>query len=262
MQLTNNVFKFFVFIIIFSLGHVCIAGQEKFSDLKDKRITTRMENAPFGDIIDFLINNYDVAIGFEESILDRDHNDYDFDTNLPFTRNKKLISSDGNTQISVTTKRIYKVEKNRFTIYAVNERLEDVLNKIIKQMKFYNWEINDGVVNIFPSQGRDVKFENFLKTNVKRFVMKENDRIGFIRTSILFLPEFKSFLSKNELNIISYRSGLLDGLDRGLPAKLDFSNITFKELLNRATKVKRGGWILKQSDKLREKDKEFIEIDI
>ena len=221
-----------------------------------------MENAPFGDIIDFLINNYDVAIGFEESTLDRNHNDYDFDTNLPFTRNKKLISNDGNTQISVTSKRKYIVEKHKFTVYADNKRLEDVLNIIVGQMKIYNWEINDGVINIFPSQGCDVKFENFLKTSVKRFYLKQNDRIGLIRTMIYFLPDFKEFLSNNDLLISNNRSGLLDGLDKGLPAELDFSNITFKELLNRATKVKRGGWILKKSEHQGDKDKEYIEIDI
>ena len=107
MQITNNLFRCFIFVVIFSSGVVCSIGQENSSDLKNKRITIKMENAPFGDVLDYLINQYDVAIGFEESALDTDHNDFDFDTNLPFTRNKELVSSDGSIRISVTAKKVY-----------------------------------------------------------------------------------------------------------------------------------------------------------
>ena len=109
-------------------------------------------------------------------------------------------------------KKFISVEKNKFSIYAVDERLEDVLNTIVRQMKIYNWEINDGVVNIFPSKGRDNKFEKLLKTSINRFELKPSPKIRFIRPFLYILPEVKDFLLKNELNVLIFRNGLLDGL--------------------------------------------------
>jgi hypothetical protein len=47
-----------------------------------------------------------------------------------------------------------------------------------------------------------------------------------------------------------------------LSSDIVFSNFTLKELLNKITRVKRGGWILKKHDLTGTKDKEYIEIDI
>ena len=57
-------------------------GQEKAVGLKDKRITLQLEKQPLGVVFRYLTNIYDVPVGFEESILDRNHNDYFFETNL------------------------------------------------------------------------------------------------------------------------------------------------------------------------------------
>lgn len=260
MEIKKFVVECLIFTVIFSAGIICVLGQENSSDPRNKRITIKMENEPFGDIIDYLIKNYDVAIGFEESTLDTNHNDYEFETNLSVSR--KMIDSNSNVQISVSSNRVYKVRENRFTINAENEKLEDVLNKIVKQMKNYKWEINEGVVNIFPIRGRNSKFEKLLETKVSKFQLEKNQRISLIRTLLFEMPEFKDFLLKNNLFILRNRSGLLEKLFRPIPAELNFSNLTFKELLNKITKIKRGGWIVKKSGQYGEKGKQYIDIDI
>jgi hypothetical protein len=82
-----------------------------------------------------------------------------------------------------------------------------------------------------------------------------------IRLALFILPEFKKFLTKNSLDHSQSRTGyLVQVLERKIPDELRFSNITFKELLNKITKVKRVGWILKSSDLYEEKD--YTDIDI
>ncbi len=95
-----------------------------------------------------MIVDYDIAIGFEESILDREHNDYDFEPNLPLPMVQRAPSNDGKIQISITAEPLFEAEKHWFTIHVENKRLEDVMNIIVGQMKNYKWEINDDVVNM------------------------------------------------------------------------------------------------------------------
>ena len=143
-------------IIILLAGVFCALGQETASELKDKKITIHKENASLSEIFSELIVKYDVAIGFEGSTLDNDHTDYLFKTAVPY-KLKEVVFVDGEIPI----------EKYWFTINADHERLEDVLNEIIPQLKNYKWEINDDVVNIIPIKGRDKRYQALLELNIK-----------------------------------------------------------------------------------------------
>ena len=255
-------------LIIFLAGTIYAFGQENGLNLKDKRITIKMDKQPLGKVFEHLIVNYDVPIGFEESVLDRNHNDYEFETNLPYQNKKNVISADGSIQISITTEREFIVKQNWFSIDVENGSLKDVLNIIVGQMKNYKWEINDGVVNIFPSLGRDEKFEKLLELKINNFNLELADRplpngkpIFLIRTKIFELPEITKFLEENNLRFGRYRESV-DNLRRKLKNEVNFSNLTFRQLLNKTTKIKRGGWILKENDLYGSKEKEYIEINI
>lgn len=51
-----------------------VFGQvEEPPPLKDRRITIRMESQPLGTVFRYLMEKYDIPIGFEQSVLDRDH---------------------------------------------------------------------------------------------------------------------------------------------------------------------------------------------
>jgi hypothetical protein len=234
-------------IIIYLAGTSSVFGQEKEVALKDKRITLKTEKIPFGRVLGYLMEFYDIPIGFEQSILDRNTAEFRFSANSPGVVQYPLENIDGVFKIPANSG--FKPPLHPVTLNAENERLEDVLNKIIKQIENYKWEINDGVVNIYPIKGRDDRFEKLLELKINRFVLEKGKPIWEITTNIKSLPEFSAFTTKNNLRFNGARSGPVGALQEMYGRKIDegmeFSNLTFRELLNEITKIKRGGWILR-----------------
>jgi hypothetical protein len=240
-------------VITIILGSLTVFGQETKIALKDKRITIQMTQKPLYTIFWRLIQKYDVAIGLEESILDRDHRHYYFETNL-LTKKYMPEYKDQKPPVS-------EFSENLITINLKDAKLEDVVDAIVKQMENYDWEINDGVVNIFPIRGRDERLKKLLDTKVRVFGIGRGSDVGSIQAQImLFLPEFKVFLAENKLEARTDRNGS-DFEDQSLPDGMEFTDMTFKQLLNAITKSKRGGWMLQIKNDLKAKPgQEFIEI--
>lgn len=249
------IFVFFVFVV--ATGILSVRGQQRDVELKDKRITIQMTNKSIFTIFGRLIYKYDIAIGFEESTLDKDHDDYHFETNIPYDEWKPHYVTDKEVISGLPD-----IKNHLITVNYKDARLEDVLNDIIKQMKNYDWKINNDVVNIFPIKGRDPRFEKLLGLRIREFVVWKGAEVGIIQPLIVLeLPEFKAFLAENNLYAESDRTAPWF-IKRPLPVGMKFSDLTFKELLNEITKSKRGGWILK-TNKLKKpenKDKEVIDI--
>lgn len=260
MMINNLRFVVLNCIVILLAGSIWTSGQENLPKFRDKRITIKMKHESLGKVFSQLINDYDVAIGFEESILDTQCDDYDFDTNLLPVREKRLISNDNKTQIFVKVEQVFKIEQHWITINIENGSLEEVLNIIVGQMENYKWDINNDVVNIFPIRGRDQRYEKLLRSNIKNFTLGKDETIAFVRVKIFALPEFTKFLNENNIYSSSNRSGMLNSLDRKILTEVNLSNITLRELLNKITKIKRGGWILKRNKSY--VSKEYIEINI
>ncbi len=82
------------FLVILYVNSLVVSGQTKEVELKDKRITIQMTRKPLYTVFVRLFNKYDIAIGFEESILDRDHRHYAFETNVATGEWKAKYSSD------------------------------------------------------------------------------------------------------------------------------------------------------------------------
>ncbi|MEZ5424681.1 MAG: hypothetical protein R2747_00325 [Pyrinomonadaceae bacterium] len=247
-------------IIIFLAGSFCAFGQENELDLKGKRITIKVIKQPLSVVFKYLIENYDVPIGFEKSTLDRQHNDYVFETNLLYEVDQRSISKD--SPISSQNEPALGGNRHWFTVNVENGKLEDVLNIIVRQLENYKWEINDNVVNIFPVQGRDQRYEKLLELNINKFTLENPLFIFSIRDEIIVLPEVIKFLDENELHFTIFRSRGINNRHRQLDIGLNFSNLSFRELLNKITKVKRGGWILQENHRYGSKGNEYIEIDI
>jgi hypothetical protein len=133
-------------------------------------------------------------------------------------------------------------------------------------MSNYKWEINDDVVNIYPIKGRDEKFQALSDLMIEKFVFEEGSTVEDITTKIQSSREFLRFMYKNNLVFLGIRTGVNYELKaqygRKLQVSMDFSKIKFRDLLNKITKIKRGGWSLRW-EKLSEKTgKEYIDIDI
>jgi hypothetical protein len=242
------------------LNSAAAEGQSNTGELKGKRLTIHKRNETVANVFAYLIIDCDVPIGFEESTLDRNHNDFDFETNLPYERKRVAVSADGQTRISVTIQRVIE-EKPRLTIDVENVPLAKVLDTIVAQMNNYKWEIHDGVVDIFPVFGRDKRFEELLSTNIETFVLTNPFHIFDIRTRLIHLPEVENFLKTNNIHMSDLRESIFNQ-ERKLSTDLNFSGLNLRDLLNKITNLKRGGWILKKSDAFGTKDKEYFEIDI
>jgi len=241
--------------LILALSSVTVFGQESRGALKDQRITIQMSQKPLYTVFWRLIQKYDVAIGFEESALDRDHRHYYFETNTALEELKKESVSDKEFLPPVTA-----FKEHLITVDFKDARLEDVMNGIVKQLENYDWEINDEVVNIFPTRGRDERLKKLLDQRIRAFGVGKGASLSSIQAQLmLFLPEFKEFLAENKLEGSTERP-FSSFEERILPGGMGFSDMTFRQLLNAITKAKRGGWMLQIKNYSDQPGKEFVEI--
>lgn len=237
-------------LIVLGIGMSNGFAQENSNDLKDKKITLKLKDKPLSTVFLHLMVKYDVPIGMEGSTLENENADYVFNTNLPYR-------IPGSTLVDSP----YVIKNHLLTVDVENASLETVMNEIVKQMKNYKWEINDEVVNIIPTIGRDKRYEKLLALNIDNFSFRKNFPIGQIRNDLLDLPEIKKFLSENKILSTKQRA-FIGNVSRLLPAEMNYSNLTLRELLNKITKIKRGGWLLRQSYLFGSAEEEYIEIDI
>jgi len=218
--------------------------QDKQTPLKDKKITIRMEAQPVGEVFMYLMANYDIPIGFEESVLDRVQPDFEFEPNLPAAAEHK--TEQGDVKVTTTVRRRFQAGRQAITLYIDDGSVEQVFDEIVRQMENYRWEINDDVVNIFPVKGRDPRFERLLGMRVQRFTFEKGQTVEDITKNVKALPEFVSFMHENKLHFTGIREGvkfiIKAQYGRVVNKGMDFSDLTFRDLLNRSTKVKRGGW--------------------
>jgi hypothetical protein len=251
------------FSIIFLFGFGAVSAQESNRKPCGKRISIHKENEPLRVIIGSLIRDSEIAIGFEESSLNSESNDFDFAVNLPTPSEVSRQSSDGKYTISSSVEELFEPTEIRFTLNAENACLDAVLNDIVGQMKNYQWTEDNGVVNIFPSKGRNHKYEKLLDIQISKFIYRKNMPIGNLRDKLLNLPEVKDFLVENQLKTSKIRKGSIDNSEkRLLDTEINFSNLTLKQLLNKITAIKKGGWILKKHDLVGTKGDQYVDIDI
>ena len=258
--------SFFCFCMITCSLVSCPAwGQKVDTNLKTLKVSVQMESQPLGSIFAYLMQVYDLPIGFEQSTLDMSHDDYAFGVNLPAIGTKRIKSDDGKTGVTVGAQRRFKAQNHLITVKVKDEPLERVLDLIVAQMANYEWAMNDGVVNIFPARGRDGRFQKLLDTRVREFRLPSGQPVRAITDAIIRLPELQRFLRENNLFFTGFRPGL-DILvkaqyDRPIETPIELSDLTFGELLNRTTKIKRGGWILRKKRSPNPAE-EHIDIDV
>lgn len=251
-------------ITTYLAGTISVCGQDNEIELKDKRVTVRTEKLPVGMVLGYMMSTYGVPIGFEQSALDGNNSDYRFSATPPGVAQYKLETVNG--VLTIAPQMNFKPPTHPITLRAENERLEDVLNRIIGQVEDYAWDINDGVVNIFPVKGRDNRLAQLLDLRIKRFTLEKGSPVRRITTNIRSLPEVSAFLLKNNLRFNGARSGPEGALEeqygRKIEAGMDFSNLTFRDLLNNITKIKGGGWVLRWRFISKKTGEELIDIDI
>jgi hypothetical protein len=237
--------KKFVTVVFALAGILCwlsgiASAQTQGDNLKDKRVDISLHKKPFWDLVVRLTDKYDIAIGFEQSTLDSENADFLFPVDKP-----ELLNLPESDRQFLLQSYVEPDASHLITLEYTNERLETVLNDVVKQMKNYDWEINNDVVNIFPIRGRDPVFAKLMDQPVKKFSLGKGTqflRIQYYTTELL--PEFQDFLRDNGLRAGDYH--FLGYSKKPTAEDMRFTNLTFREVLNAVVKVKRGGWILKR----------------
>lgn len=247
-----------VFILLVIAGHAF--GQDSL-ELRNRRVSLKMKQQPVGKVLTYLMQKYQISIGFEESSLDRGQRKFDFYANIPTDLDE--ITSDGPLDDDIT-------EPNSnvclVTVDVEKKELWEVLDSITSQMQNYRWDINDDVVNIFPSKGRDSRIESLLNTNISQFISLPDDTVFAVSSRLSVLPEFRNWLVTNKIRYSPFREGPLYQLDdqyhkRGVPHGINFTNISFRKLLNEITRAKGGGWRLLLPE-VRKNGDQYLDLDI
>jgi hypothetical protein len=234
-------------VIVFVIALGFINGSSAFGNarseegaLSDKLVTIECNQQPLHVALDRLMNVYDVPIGFVQSPKDYDHSDYRFGTEIRYVRSHEEARKDNGGVPYVTGHFI--------SVNYRNARLETVLDDIVGQMQNYKWDIENDVVVIMPSDDLDPRIEELLGTKVASFQLPADAPIYDVRQTLVTLPDSLAWLNKNQL---LFDPGTWVAFTRRkLPNEMNFSDLTFRELLNTITKVKRGGWQIGRINRL------------
>ena len=112
--------------------------------------------------------------------------------------------------------------------------LRIALDLIVKQNPLYTWKIQDGVVNVFPTDvNRDHLISAVLETKLQRFAVQPGMSRFLLRQTVTARPEVKSVLDQENVHPEnqSFMSRDFDSLGRNF--SLELTNVSVIELLNR-----------------------------
>jgi len=140
---------------------------------------------------------------------------------------------------------------------VTNMKLEDVLDKLVRQDPSYRWEWNDGVVRFIPLQDRDPILVKALEVKIASFNPKRGMSPLKLRNAITETPEVSSFMKLHNISALNFGD---PAQASPFDAEIDLrcSNTDLRGVLNRIVKVSTSkvwvvGW---DAD-----DKQFIYID-
>jgi len=108
------------------------------------------------------------------------------------------------------------------------------LDSVVKQNPLYTWKIQNGVVNVLPTDpNRDHLIRAVLETKLERFSIKRGMSRFALRQTLTALSEIQSVLAKENVHPEnqSFMSRDFDPLGRSF--SLEVSNVSVTELLNR-----------------------------
>jgi hypothetical protein len=251
---------------VFHVGTPALVSGQHAVDLNKVTVTIRAEKQPLGAVLRYLMERYDLCIGYEQSMIDRNKSDYDFHTNLPKREPSLTHAIEGDITATTTSEKVFKAPLHPITISFDRATMNEVLDEIVRQMDNYKWEYSNGVVNITPIKGRDSRFEKLLSLKVNNFKLETGRKVEDITTNITLLPEFRKFVTDNNFQLLPVREGFNFVIEaqygKPIEAEMNFSDITFRDLLNRITRSKRGGWILKWKRFNSKAGREVIDLDI
>jgi hypothetical protein len=111
--------------------------------------------------------------------------------------------------------------------------LRDVLNSIVSQNPIYTWDVEDGVINVYPRGNRDPLLQTLLEAKIQAFsVEKKTSRFKF-REDLTKRPELKGVLDSYGVTPVNEIFGGRDIAVLGGNFSLNVSDMKVKSILNR-----------------------------
>jgi hypothetical protein len=125
---------------------------------------------------------------------------------------------------------------DEFATYEVNLKagtLTDLLNQFTDMHRQYSWNINNGVVNVFPKNNfRDFVITDLLNVQISNFSVKANSSCWAFVESLLNTAEVQNALKMYGMNRskLNFGGGYFPQLGRQF--SFDVSNRTVRQILN------------------------------
>lgn len=228
-------------LLIAVIAVVSLGQDQSTSTVLSKTVTLKLENQEFSRFTNFLTRELEIPVGFEESLLDAGHRDYDFEPNVPFIRED--TDSSGKKVLVTGLERVPAAKEHLITVDVTDMKLSKVLDIVVGQMQNYRWSIEDGLIRITPSKGRDPVIEAFLRIPLPRASIEKGVLICDLRLELPQFPPIAEFLSSRKLKT---KTLFLAGYCyRPIGKDISVKNITFEELLNEIARKKGGGWAIR-----------------
>lgn len=108
--------------------------------------------------------------------------------------------------------------------------LKEVLNEITKIDNAYDWELKNGVINIFPVQDKDYLVKEILNTKINEVKFEFTKDGADVGKSIFELPAIKDKLTSFGVTAIQIRN--ISGLTYGTLEELESDVNAYKTFIN------------------------------
>jgi len=114
--------------------------------------------------------------------------------------------------------------------------LKEVLDSVVSQNPLYTWDVEDGVVNVFPKGNREPFLKTLLETRVGKFSITPNTSRFTLRVNLTGSPELKDVLDNFGVKADNQIFLSRDAASLGKDFSLELSDVTVKYILNRVIK--------------------------
>ena len=196
-------------ILLFAHTGVC---QSSETALVNQRINISLARATFMQTLSVLAVEHRVPIGLER--------DADY-----WHRTEKLMSLEEG-----------KIKWKEGTIFIKSGTLKEILDSLVAQEPLYQWEVRDGVINVYPARSRDGFLKQLLETRIKTFSPEKGMNKFQIRDAILDLPEIRALLETEKVEALKRSYPTRRSIYADNQVELGISNTNVRGILNRVAR--------------------------
>jgi len=225
--------SFNVVIAMLLLVQIRTVGQSSETNILNRKIDINLSKATLLETLNILAIYHRVPIG-----LERDTDYRQRIAQLMYVENGKIKWKDG-------------------TITIKSGTLKEILDSLVAQEPLYQWEVRDGVINVFPTQSRDEFLKKLLETNIEKFSPKKGINKFKLRDVIVDLSEIKALLEAENIEVIKRYYPTRRSIYTNDEVDLSISNTNVRGVLNKVARDSEHKiWVVERiGDK-----KEFLEV--